>query len=199
MRYKVFKSDIDDPEIASSEWDKAQVGSVGVNRWTDFQIAPETTFRVLRSDMGFTVLINTKEKHLRAECREQNGDVYCDSCIEFFIKPDNHDVNYLNFEFNPLGVLHLGLGSGRHGRMPIDTDRAVFDIVSVAREGDWTLKFFVPFSFLLEHFGKISKVFRANVYKCGEMTDHSHFGAWSEVEVDSPDFHVPDFFGFFET
>ena len=198
MRYKLVSLDVNDPNITSSLWSKAEEGSIGANRWTDFQAAPTTTFKMLCGPDGITVLMHTEERGLRMECREQNGDVYQDSCMEFFIKPDNHDVNYLNFEFNPIGVLHLGLGSGRHGRRLIDVDRAIFDIVSVANEGDWTLKFFIPFSFLLEHFEKISRVFRANLYKCGEMTDHSHFAAWSEVEVASPDFHVPDFFGFVE-
>ena len=118
--------------------------------------------------------------------------------MELFIKPDNHDERYLNFEFNPKGVLHLGIGSGRHGREPIDVSRDIFSIYSDAKEGDWTLKFYIPDSFLLERFGKISRVFKGNAFKCGDMTDHVHYATWSEVEVDSPDYHVPDFFGIFE-
>ena len=198
MRYKLVRTKISNPDIASPEWERAILGEIAVNRWTEWHTAPRTTFKMLCSDEGITVLMHTEEQGLRAECREQNGDVYKDSCMEFFIKPDNHDGNYLNFEFNPNGILHLGIGSGRHGRRLIDTDRGVFDIVSVAKEGDWTLKFYIPFSFLLEHFKKISRVCRANLYKCGEETDHSHFATWSEVELDAPDFHVPDFFGFLE-
>ncbi len=198
MRYKVVRSDVVDPDISSAEWDKADLGRVDVNRWSGYCKAPLTTFRMLRGPEGISVLMHSEERDLRAECAEQNGDVYKDSCMEFFIKPDNHDENYLNFEFNPRGILHLGIGSGRNGRKLIDVDREIFDITSVAHEGSWTLKFYIPFSFLLEHFAKISPFCKGNFYKCGDMTDHVHYASWAEVEVESPDYHVPDFFGIIE-
>lgn len=198
MRYKAEKTNVIDPEITSCEWTGANTGRVDINRWKTYCKAPDTTFKILSGPEGISVLMHTAEKDLRAECDTQNGDVYEDSCMEFFIKPDNHDVNYLNFEFNPKGVLHLGLGSGRQSRRLIDAPREIFSIVSVADEGNWTLKFYVPYSFLLKHFKKVSPVCKGNVYKCGDKTDHVHYGVWSEVEVDEPDYHVPDFFGVIE-
>ena len=195
MRYYVAKTEVKNPAINSPEWEKAAVGEIAVNRWAGYAKAPKTVFKMLRGPEGLSVLLHTEETHLRAEVEVQNGEVCEDSCMEFFLKPDNHDINYLNFEFNPKGVMHLGIGAGRHGRVHLDTDRAIFDIVSDAKEGDWTLKLYIPDSFLLEHFGKISKVCRGNFFKCGDLTDHEHYGVWSEVEVDEPDYHVPDFFG----
>ena len=199
MRYTLERTTITDPSIESAEWGRAQIGRVCRDRWTEYEKTPETTFKMLRGPQGISLLLHTAETHLRAECREENGDVYLDSCMELFIKPDNLDTRYLNFEVNPRGVLHLGLGSGRHGRTLLDTDRATFSIVSVANEGDWTVKLYIPDSFILEHFERMSGVMKANVYKCGEGTDHVHFGSWCEVEVDAPDFHQPDFFGFIVT
>ena len=198
MRYQLAKTQINNPAIDSTEWEKAAVGEIAVNRWEGYAKAPHTVFKMLRSPEGICVWLHTDETHLRAEITEQNGDICTDSCMEFFLKPDNHDENYLNFEINPKGILHLGIGSGREGRRHLTTDRAVFDIVSVAKEGDWTLKFYIPDSFLLEHFGKISSVCKANLFKCGDLTDHEHYATWSEVEVPEPDYHVPDFFGFIE-
>lgn len=195
MRYTVTKTDIIDPDISSCQWERANVGYISVNRWKEYCIAPVTSFRMLRGPRGFSVLMHSEEKNFRCACDLQNGEVYKDSCMEFFFKPDIHDTRYLNFEFNPKGVLHLGLGEGREGRILLDTHREIFNIKSVAREGDWTLKFYIPDSFLLEHFREISPVCKGNFYKCGDMTDRVHYGAWSEVETESPDFHVPDFFG----
>ena len=195
MRYIAKKTLVIDPELHSPEWEKAQVGQIAVNRWGEYTPAPDTAFRVLCGPRGISVLMHTCERNLRCECHTQNGEVYKDSCMEFFLKPDNHDTRYLNFEFNPLGILRLGLGESRHGRTPIEADREIFSIVSEAKEGDWWLKFYIPYAFLEEHFAKVSPVCRGNFYKCGDATDHVHYGAWSEVETPTPDFHVPDFFG----
>lgn len=195
MRYVAVRTDAVDPSVDSHEWEKAKVGYIGVNRWKEYSIAPVTSFRMLRGPEGISVLMHTEEKSLRCECTRENGDVYLDSCMEFFFKPDVHDCRYLNFELNSAGVLHLGLGSGRHGRQLIDVDRNIFSIESVPEEGNWSLKLYIPDSFLLAHFAKISQVCTGNFYKGGEGTDHVHFGAWSEVETETPDFHVPDFFG----
>lgn len=197
MRYKVAKTDIINPDINSPEWEKADVGIIGVNRWKEFQEAPETTFRVLQDNDGITVKMHTKERNLRAVCETENGDVYLDSCMEFFLKPDPWDTRFLNFELNPKGVLHLGLGPNGEDRVFIE-ERDSFDIVSVGNEGDWTLKVHVPFEFLKKYFKNVGKIWKGNFYKCGDMTDHVHFGAWSEIEVPEPDFHVPDFFGIIE-
>lgn len=195
MRYKLVKTDIIDPEIGSSEWEKANEAYVSVNRWQEYTKAPTTTVKLLRGPHGISVLMHTDERELRAVCDKQNGDVYLDSCMEFFFKPDNLDTRYFNFELNPKGIMHLGLGDGRHGRTLMDTDRAAFSIVSDAKEGDWTLKFYIPDSFILSVFGQISPICNGNFYKCGDGTGHMHFGAWAEVEVPAPDFHQPDFFG----
>ena len=195
MRYKLIKTDIVDPGMNSPEWERAEVGVISSKRWPEYSAAPKTVFKAIRGPEGISVLMNTKEIGLRAVCETQNGDIYLDSCMEFFFKPDNLDTRYLNFEFNPKGVLHLGLGDGRHGRMLMDTDRSTFSIESDGRDGDWTLKFYIPDSFLLSIFGQISSVAKGNFYKCGDATDHVHFGTWAEVEVPAPDFHQPDFFG----
>ena len=195
MRYRVAHTDIIDPEMTSNEWIKAEMGYVGTNRWKDYEPAPITRFKMLRGPEGISVLFDSEETGLRSEVSEENGAIYTDSCLEFFFKPDNHDARYLNFELNPKGVLHLAIGEGRKGRTLLDTDRSIFNIVSDAREGNWRLKLYIPDSFILELYEKISPVCKGNFYKCGDKTDHVHFGAWSEVETEKPDFHVPDFFG----
>lgn len=198
MRYKIAKTDIIDPKISSPEWESAELGELGFNPWGEYDKAPKTTFKLLAGPEGLSVLMHTDEKHLRAECLEQNGEVCEDSCMEFFWKPDVLDPNYLNFEINPKGVLHLGIGDGRHGRVRIFEDSRIFSIESKANDGDWTLKYYIPYSFIYKHFSAVSPVSKANFYKCGDLTLSVHYGVWSKVEVPAPDYHVPDFFGFLE-
>ena len=195
MKYKVVKTDIFDPDINSHEWDRANVGYIGVNRWKEFAHAPITSFKILRGDDGISILMHSEEKNQRAECLEQNGMICQDSCMEFFFKPDPLDLNYFNFEFNPKGILHLAIGNGRHGRVLIDEDRATFRIQTKTKDDEWSVKFFVPNEFILKYFKRVAPVCKGNFYKCGDLTDHEHYGVWSEVEVEHPDYHVPDFFG----
>ena len=197
MRYKCGRTDIVNPKINSSEWKKAEWEKIGFEPWETPAKAPETCFKILRGPEGISVLMHTNEKNLRSEMKVENGRVCDDSCMEFFFKPDPWDVNYFNFEINPDGVMHLGFGPGRHGRVFVE-EREVFDIESIPNDGDWTLKFYIPNSFLLKYVGKLNHVCKGNFYKCGELTDHSHYAMWSVPEVSEPDYHQPDFFGFIE-
>lgn len=190
-----MKTEVINPDIDSKEWEKAEEGKILCDRWSGFYPVPKTCFKILRGPEGISVLMHTEEKNLRAENREENSMVCEDSCMELFFKPDPWDVNYINFELNPNGAMYLSVGSGRHGRQLLDVDRKIFSIVSVPNDGDWKLKFYIPDEFLMKYFNKIASVCKANLYKCGEKTGHSHFGSWSDVKVDAPDFHMPDFFG----
>ncbi len=194
-RYKVIKTDVIDPKIDSPEWDKANEGKIESHTWMEFYQDINTTFKMLRGPEGISVKMHTNEKNLRSECKEQNGMVCYDSCMEFFFKPSPWDLRYLNFEFNPDKVLHLGLGAERRDRMHLTEDREIFSIESIPNDGDWTIKFYIPDEFLHKYFEKTADVCKANFYKCGELTGHSHFITWSKVETEKPDFHVADFFG----
>ena len=194
MCYKAGKTNVDNPCINSPEWEKADTGKISVQKWSDFYQPINTTFKLLRCPNGISVLMHTDEKNLRSECKEQNGRVCDDSCMEFFLKPDPWDVNYINFELNPEKVMFLSIGPDRQNRTLLDTDREIFNIESQTDDNGWTLKFYIPDSFMLEHFSKIHNVCRGNFYKCGELTGHSHFITWAEIESEKPDFHIPDFF-----
>ncbi|MBP3337301.1 MAG: hypothetical protein J6L59_02715 [Clostridia bacterium] len=194
MEYRVAKTEVVNPDINSKEWDKADVGHIACVPWEGYCEPPKTTFKLLRGPKGISVLMHTDEKDLRAEVTKENGEICDDSCMEFFFKPDPWDVNYLNFEINPKGVMHLGLGKDRYGRTLIDEPRSTFSIETIPNDGDWTLKYYIPDSFLLKYFKKLHNVCRANFYKCGEETGHSHYATWAMVESEEPDYHVADFF-----
>ncbi len=198
VRYTVAATDIIDPGINSEEWSKAKTEALTFQPWKDFYQPINASFKLMSGPQGISILMHTDEKKLRSMEKKQNGAICTDSCMEFFFKPNPWDTSYINLEFNPSGILHIGIGSGRHSRRLLDTDRSIFSIESVANDGDWTLKFYLPFEFLYEHFETVSDVCKANFYKCGDMTDHPHYISWTNIETEKPDFHVPDFFGFLE-
>lgn len=206
MEYIVEKTEVINPAIDSPEWEKANVGYVDKDRWVDNKEifpTPKTTFKLLRGPEGLSVLMHTEERNLRAVQTEENSLVCEDSCMEFFLKPSPWDERYFNFELNPKGVMHLGIGCGRYGRTYIWDDREIFSIESDAKDGDWTLKYYIPDTFIKKHFaeaeflstGNSSSVAKGNFFKCGEQVEFPHFAMWSECEVELPDFHIADFFG----
>ena len=206
MEYHVKKTDVINPGIESEEWNRAELGYINKEPWLDkFTKAPDTTFKMLKGPEGLSILMHTNETHLRQEVCEDGGPVSTDSCMEFFYKPSPWDLRYLNFEINPKGFLNLSIRKIRHEKEPVNEDKKIFDIVSTANEGDWTLKFYIPDSFIekmypdlekLSH-GNSSNIARGNFYKCGDETDHPHYASWSEILTEKPDFHLPDFFGRF--
>ena len=195
MKYIAGKTNVVNPDINSPEWEKAPKGKIDNGGWEGYEPSPDTEFQILKGPEGISIRLHTNETKLKAECTEQNGMVCRDSCMEFFFKPSPWDLNYLNFEMNPNGIAHIGLGKDRYGRLLIEEDRATFSIVSDAKEGNWTLKYYIPDSFVLRYFDKIAKVCKGNFYKCGTKDGTDHYGTWSPVETESPDFHLADFFG----
>ncbi len=198
MRYIVEKTDIIDPAISSSEWDKANEGTLNPRLWQQHFAAPETTFKMLRGPEGISVLMHTNEKNLLAARTEQNGEICRDSCMEFFYKPSPWDARYINFETNPAGVMHIGIGADRYDRELIYIDRSVFNVESIPEDGNWSLKLYIPDIFIMTYYEKTSKVCRANFYKCGNDTEYPHYGVWNPVELEAADFHLSDFFGTIE-
>jgi len=202
MRYYVAKTEIVNPPIDSKEWEKAEVGYVNKEPWTEGLFpSPKTVFKLLRGPEGLSVFMHSEEVNLRSE-EEENGEVCNDSCMEFFYKPSPWDTRYFNFEVNPKGVMHLGLGENRFNRTMI-AERKTLDIVTNVDTSGWSVKYYIPDAFIKELFpdeeklssGNKSFVARANFYKCGDKTEEPHYAMWSNIETELGDFHIPDFFG----
>ena len=56
-----------------------------------------------------------------AKASRINGDVYRDSCVEFFVSI-NGSSNYYHFEFNCIGIPNVGYGPGRANRVLTDPE-----------------------------------------------------------------------------
>ena len=101
-------------DLFDKEWDKANVAEVTCVNWKEFPDAPYTTAKILYNDYGIWVQMQTDEKEILARCTTQNGDVSCDSCMEFFFRPNENDPYYLNFEFNAFGTMYFGKRTDRY-------------------------------------------------------------------------------------
>lgn len=166
-------------------------------------VEPETFAQlVFLKDKGLLCRMESHEKNLRAEVVEADGDTYQDSCMEFFINFNPELGNeYINLEGNPIGTLHCKYGKDRYERRPLtDFGCDVRPAAEAERfDGGWAVRYFIPVELIKIMFKRETfahgDVYKANFYKCGDMTDHPHFGMWNPVELEKLDFHRPDFFG----
>ena len=161
---------------------------VGINAWGQFCHDAENLYVRLRA----------KERKIRAEYTAPLSPVCRDSCLEFFFMPEGED-RYFNFEINPNGCLYIGFGHGRADSTVLYRKdmHELFGIRTARTPDGWEVSYRIPLSFLrlFQPGFSFTGVLRANVYKCGDLTEHEHYLSWNEVTSETPDFHRPQDFG----
>lgn len=191
-----------------SVWMDKQCSRLKIDQinWKEYSYKPETELSVAYSAHEIFLKYYIKENYFKAEKTESNQMVCEDSCVEFFVSPGDDGI-YYNFEFNGLGTCLLGTGkdrasSKRAGTEQISKIRRLSSAVNIPvgeRPGEysWTIIIAIPFEVFFLH--KIKdlkgKTFRANFYKCGDLTTVPHYVTWNPVGTGKPDFHQPAYFG----
>ncbi len=195
-------------DASGVDWHK-----VGCNNWpADYPYTPDARFRIACTDTAFLLEYRADEETVRAYVAEDNGEVWTDSCMEFFLAPGVSGDVYYNLECSCTGSVLLGIG-GSMGkeRAAAETLKTVDRWSSLGRVpfgerpagGPWTVALVVPFAVFWHH--GISQMLksgqrsmRANFYKCGDGLPKPHFLSWSPIVNDKPNFHLPQFFGSME-
>jgi hypothetical protein len=102
--------------------------------------------------------------------------------------------------------LLIGKGSGRGEnriRLPEDLLKRVGrwsslgDLPLENCSGDWELSLVIPKEIF---YPEITKTFdnvkaKGNFYKCGDCLQTPHFLSWNPIQSETPNFHLPAFFG----
>lgn len=173
--------------------------------WKQFAYKPEVKFRIAHTGDSILLKYYVREKNIQAKVSTINGDVYKDSCVEFFISPMDNG-NYYNFEFNCIGIPHVGYGEGRHNRqlLPVEVLKEIKSYSTLGSEpfmekrGDFSWELFVqiPIScFVNDPIDQLNGLSsKGNFYKCGDDLSEPHFVTWNPVKTENPDYHRPDFF-----
>ena len=180
-------------------WQSIEALCVGLSPWL-----PESEIK-MEQKVSFCpealfVYQEAEEDPIRAEYYGDIGPVCNDSCMEFFLMPENAD-KYLNFEWNFNGCLCLGFGTNRYDRIRpvIEKPRDFFGFLSGRKEKGWWITYRIPVEFLRKFYPELvlqeGQLFRANCYKCGDRTVHPHYLCWNRVDSSNPDFHRPESFG----
>ncbi len=177
---------------------------IGCVNWQEYPYRPDVAFSVARSRTHLAVLYHVRGLDLRAMAMEDNGNVWEDSCCEFFAA-DPSDGTYYNFEMNCIGTLLASKRTSRENAEMFSAE-ALSRVVRHStlqrkqRELDgkifgWSIGMCVPFDLIGADPDNLPSSIRANFYKCADKSAHPHFLSWSPIDVPSPDFHRPEFFG----
>jgi hypothetical protein len=166
----------------------------------------------LQYDAQFVHLVFlVEDRWVRSLVTEYQGDVWTDSCVEFFFTPGtNLDDGYFNLEVNCGGaalfthrldrstrVAPVGPSDARQLRiahtLPARVDPELAGPVS------WEVSYRIPWK-MLEAYAPVTPpgpgvTWRANFYKCADAGSHPHWLTWAPVRWAQPDFHRKEFFG----
>ena len=174
--------------------------------WASYPYKPEVTVQLAYNEHAFFIKYQVHEKAILALATDPNGEVWTDSCVEFFISPDNNS-NYYNFEFNCIGTALLGFNQPNEKVIHASAEQiasigrvsSLGNLPFAERKGDfdWQLIAAIPFDVLFKHQfkPKAGQLIRVNFYKCGDHLSVPHFLSWTKIDTEQPSFHQPSFFG----
>lgn len=179
---------------------------IGCVNWRkEYPDCPEVTFQAAHNGAALFLYFHVNEAYTRALVAEDNGAVWTDSCVEFFLALD--DTGYYNFELTASGRLLAGFRKTR----PAAQLATAETLASVGRYpslgtplfgerqlgAPWRLLAVIPAKALFRHrLDSWSGVeARANLYKCGDGLTRRHYLSWLPIDTPRPDFHVERCFG----
>jgi hypothetical protein len=171
--------------------------------WVLFPYKPEVAFSIAYTEDCILLKYYVKEKAIRAVHNQDNTPVHEDSCVEFFIAFED-DQEYYNLEFNCTGTCLAGHGKNSERRLigqeiihKIRRQSIIKTLVDKENMINWELTLVIPLEiFVHRPIGHLKGTrCRVNFYKCGDLLPEPHFLAWKNIYSESPNFHLPQFFG----
>jgi hypothetical protein len=210
QRYTAIKRLKDFTEFTGKEiWEAIPPLSIDKYKWLNNNYAPKVSVRVFHTANHIYLYYHVPERRVTIKHTSFGSDVFKDSCVEFFLNPfPESSEEYVNMEFNALGVMLIGVGkdgddSKRHYFK--EQDVRGFETISSIKEpvtgphgsDHWELYVRIPKAFFERWYNKTfaDKATIANFNKCGDETEFEHYGSWNEVVSPTPNFHLPQYFG----
>ncbi|MCH5328620.1 MAG: hypothetical protein J1E02_06335 [Coprobacter sp.] len=185
--------------------EKAVRQSIECVNWPDqFPYKPITAFSIARSSAYIYIDYFVRGNCLIALTDKDNGPVWKDSCVEFFVQIPG-EKEYYNFEFNCIGTALAAKRASRENAEHFAPEkmRMIKRYASVGNKPfeemqglfAWELLVAIPFSLLGLDGNNLPEMIKANFFKCADGASLPHFLSWSPIDTPKPDFHRPEFFG----
>ena len=174
--------------------------------WTEYPYKPEVKFKMAYCEDQIFLKYYVTEENIMAKETKINGEVYKDSCVEFFISTNGKNT-YYNFEFNCVGIPHVGYGPGRANRVSVNPEILKLIMVRSSLGNQpfkektggyqWEMMIIIPKECLTYDKDIVLKGLKANAnfYKCGDETSKPHYVSWNPIGTDNPDYHQSAYFG----
>lgn len=205
-----MKKQLSVPYIADMRQAAEQLTCRGVsveireNNWAAYEYRPKVELRAAHDSKSLFLSYQVEESGARAFCLDDNGPVWEDSCVEFFVKLEDSPY-YFNIEANCIGSVLAAKRIDRWNyerfnetqlskiiRCP-SLPRKVF---SAGEEPiSWTLLLVIPFELIDLSPDALPSVLEANFYKCADKSGRVHYLSWNPIHTEKPDFHRPEYFG----
>ena len=167
----------------------------------EYPYIPEAKFQIAYDEDAIFIHYDVHEEFVKAEFIRPNENIWEDSCVEFFISFD-HKKHYYNAEFNVLGTGLIGYGTSdkssrnRLSAEEILTVNTFSSVKTLNGKKNWKIILMIPFSIFGKSFMDVQgETFDANFYKCGDGLPNPHFISWNDIKNETPNFHLPEFFG----
>ncbi len=171
----------------------------------EYPYSPDVRFRMFHTGDWLMLRFEVHENHTAALVTEDGGEVWTDSCVEFFFAAD--DVSYYNLEATCIGKILLSNRKSRTEGIIQASGELLGKIVRIPsfgsepfseRTGDnhWTLTLAIPPQALFRHSLNdwSGAKLKMNLYKCGDRLSVPHFLSWMPIGSEQPDFHRPEYF-----
>ncbi len=177
------------------------------NNWfKEFPYSPVVSAALWHNSKSLFIEFEVKEYATMANVTEDNGEVWTDSCVEFFISFD--DTGYYNFEFSCIGKLLLAFRKEKPNPTYANSE-VLSRIKRCSTLGNqpfseqisktpqlWKMSVEIPIEAFFKHnFSSFDGLkASANLYKCGDNLAAPHFLSWNPIDTPTPNFHKPEFF-----
>lgn len=180
---------------------KEPSGKIDHFLWLCNGCKPESGFYLCYNEQTLKIRLFSNEHPRFIRAQEDDGAIWEDNCLEFFLAPFGKEHPYLNFECNPKGFMIIGLGMDRHERRSLTKElKPLLSLKTAILKDRWEIEYAIPFKAISAIYGRDfepksdAEIF-FNAYVCGDMAEPPRFGAWSPIDLPEPDFHRPEFFG----
>lgn len=148
---------------------------------------------------GLFVKMVCEETNPRRVFKLHTDPVYQDSTMEAFLAfPEgeiSNDCMYTNFEINSNGAMLANFGRGWNRQYISKEQYEMTGVHAQIEEDKWYWEVLFPESYLKEicdfESVKEGKAFYCNFYKICESPEDLHFGSYSPIESEKPNFHLP--------
>ncbi len=179
-----------------------------INWPANYPYCPEIHFRIAYNERHLFLKFDVHENEFRATEITDYGNVWEDSCVEFFVQLENGG-GYYNLEANAIGTILCAYGTGRESRslLPKEIMTTILRDSTIKYNNEnpneafyqWSLIIKFPYTAFFKHnFSPFpGTVIKGNIHKCGNKLPHPHFVTLNPIPTEKPDFHRPEFFGTF--